>query len=271
MKNEFLIFAPPDSENDIFRITMAGITYEDPNYSVTRNNSSQFTLEYIISGEGTVCDKGENYQVCKGDMYMLQLGENHHYFSNPHNPWKKIWINAQGSLPENLTRTYGIYSNSVFKNTDGYDLLKQAVDICCNHTLSAREINEQIAVIFHRLVILMSNSIKTLPPISNEADILKKYLDSHINDNVTIEELSKLIFRSESQTIRIFKKYFNDTPYEYLMKNKIYRAKTLLKNTNMRVKDIAYSIGFSDEHYFSSIFKQRTSMSPKEYKKISIK
>ena len=269
MNNEFLIFAPPDDTNDIFCITMAGITYKNPNYSVKRNNSKQFTLEYIISGEGTIFNNGEKYHVGKGDMYMLQPGSDHYYYADTQNPWEKIWINAHGNLIENLTRAYGIYSTVIFKNTNGYALLKKAVDICCNHTLSAVQINDQIALIFHELVIMMRNSVKKTNVVSKEADILRNYLNMHINENVTIRELSELIFRSESQTIRIFKKYFNDTPYEYLMKNKINRAKTLLKNTDMKVKDIAFSLGFCDEHYFSSIFKHRTSMTPKEYKQNS--
>ena len=266
MNEEFLIFIPPDDENDIFCLTLTGITYKNPDYCVTRKKSKLLTLEYIIAGEGTVfCDK-DKYHVEKGDMYMLMPGSDHYYFSDPQNPMEKIWINAHGTLIENLTRIYGIHSKVKFENTNGYNLLKKAVDICCNHTLTAREMNSRVSIIFHELVILMSQNMRQNDGISTEADTLRNYLNMHINENVSIKELSKLIFRSESQTIRIFKKYFNDTPYEYLMKNKINRAKTLLKNTNMRVKDIAFSLGFCDEHYFSSIFKKRTSMTPKEYK-----
>ena len=266
MNNEFIIFVPPDDENDVFCITLAGITYKNPDYRVIRNNSKQFTLEYVISGEGTVVDNTQTYHVAKGDMYMLQPGANHYYYSSSQNPWEKIWINAHGTLIENLTRTYGIHSTVLFEKTNGYPLLKKAVDICCNHTLSASQINNEIALIFQELVILMSNCVKKTNHISKEANILKNYLNMHINENITISELSRLILRSESQTIRIFKKYFNDTPYEYLMKNKIYRAKTLLQNTNMKVKDIAFSLGFCDEHYFSKIFKQRTFQTPKEFR-----
>jgi YesN/AraC family two-component response regulator len=44
-------------------------------------------------------------------------------------------------------------------------------------------------------------------------------------------------------------------------------AKSLLQNTSLSAKEIAFRLGFSDEHYFSNFFKKRTGMRPVEYKK----
>ena len=102
---------------------------------------------------------------------------------------------------------------------------------------------------------------------SKEAVTLKSYIDMHIEERISVKTLSELIYRSESQTIRIFKQNYKKTPYEYLLDGKINRAKILMTNTNISVKETAYRLGFSDEHYFSGIFRKKTGFSPTEYRK----
>ena len=44
-------------------------------------------------------------------------------------------------------------------------------------------------------------------------------------------------------------------------------AKELLSNTMLAVKEISYSLGFTDEHYFSTFFRKRTGITPLDYRK----
>ena len=63
------------------------------------------------------------------------------------------------------------------------------------------------------------------------------------------------------------KKEMKITPYEYHLKNKIDRAMLLLETSDLSIKEIAFSLGFSDEHYFSDIFKRKTGIKPTHYRK----
>ena len=73
--------------------------------------------------------------------------------------------------------------------------------------------------------------------------------------------------RSESQTIRIFKRAYGVTPYAYLLEKKLDLAGQLLRDTNLSVREIAEKLSFADEYYFSNVFKKKTGVSPSVYRR----
>ena len=53
---------------------------------------------------------------------------------------------------------------------------------------------------------------------------------------------------------------------EYITHRRVARAEILLAGSSMTVKDIAYSVGYSDQMYFSRVFKKFTGSSPTQYR-----
>jgi AraC-like DNA-binding protein len=57
------------------------------------------------------------------------------------------------------------------------------------------------------------------------------------------------------------------TPYQYYIHIKIHKAEELLGDKNISVKETARRMGFEDQLYFSRIFKQKTGITPSDWKK----
>lgn len=264
---EYLITIPTPEKSEPFYISLAGITYEDPLYKIQRANSPIYNIEYVISGKGWIEIDNRIIEVNSGDMYMLPEGIKHTYYSDSINPWRKIWFNGCGHLYEQLIVLYGLKNIYHFPNLNGYNVLNKLISICADKSLSVDEINRKGTLIFTEIILMMYKHKNSETKISSDAIILKNYIDAHPKENISIKTLSKLIFKSESQTNRIFKKNFSITPYEYILNNKISRAKLILQNSNISIKEISFMLGFSDEHYFSNIFKKKTGISPSAYKK----
>jgi AraC-like DNA-binding protein len=113
----------------------------------------------------------------------------------------------------------------------------------------------------------MQASIKRDDRLSGIGAEMKDFLNTRITEKFQICDLCRHISRSESQTIRLFKKIFGITPYTYVLDKKIGFAKKLLMDTNLSVKEIATKLCFSDEYYFSNIFKKKTGLTPSQYRR----
>lgn len=263
MKEEF-IKSPYMDKQFPFRVLLSGKTYPDSAYHILRKNSTMMCVEYIITGKGTVKNDGKEYSVEKGDCYLLAPGKRHEYYSDKKEPFEKIWFNAEGTLINVLVDLYGLSEYTVFKNSDADKYILEIQKQLSRNDCSSLEIQEKCTIIFHKLLNHLKRNIcdKTF----DSAEIIKNYIDLNFFKDISIEELSNIIYKSESQTIKIFKEKYCITPYQYLIKCKINYAKNLLLSTNLQIKDIAYKLNFADEHYFSSLFKEKVGVSPGKYR-----
>ena len=101
-------------------------------------------------------------------------------------------------------------------------------------------------------------------------DILKTIDYIHLNyeKNISLGELSQLINYSNSYFSTLFKSITSKSYLEYLNHYRIKKAMELLKNTDMRVIDVASSVGFENVTNFNRMFKKLIGMSPRDYKKL---
>ncbi|MBQ7095707.1 MAG: helix-turn-helix transcriptional regulator [Clostridia bacterium] len=249
---------------DLLRIQMCGITYPDKNYEISRKNSDVACLEYIEKGMGVLRIDGQTFYPEEGDTYLLQVGTTHHYFSDKETPWKKIFINVSGSLPDSLIEGYGLKNIYYFK---GLDLSNELQMILALAKENKEDSTEEIICILNRAFLKMREHIKSIDHPFDIAEKMREYLRNHAASKFKMEELCRYISRSESQSIKIFKKAYGITPYAYFLEKKIKLAKDMLINTNLSVKQIADHLNFADEYYFSNIFKQKTGLSPAKYRK----
>ncbi len=249
---------------DVIKLDICGITYPDKNYEIYRKLSKTACIEYIESGTGTVHIDNNTFRPCEGDSYFLHSYKKHHYFSDKENPWKKYFINLSGNLLETLIDGYHLKDIHFFPGLNIKNELCEIIELSKNNE---NDNTGEIICILNRIFLKMHTSVKTKSSAPRIAEEMKNYLNLHIQDKFKIEDLCKHISRSESRTIRIFKDAYGVTPYAYVLNKKIILAKSLLLNTNLSVKQIAYKLNFTDEYYFSNIFKDKTGVSPSSFRK----
>ena len=93
-----------------------------------------------------------------------------------------------------------------------------------------------------------------------------EYIHAHINDNIEIEQLANEACVSKPYFIKLFKREFGFSPIQYINKKKVERAQLLLFTTDKKVKEVAYTLGFSDQNYFIRMFHKHTDTTPQEYR-----
>ena len=98
-------------------------------------------------------------------------------------------------------------------------------------------------------------------------DIIKKYMDDHFRENITREELSRLVFLNPDYLSRLFKRKMGVSISSYLIQKRIDLAKELLAGTRTPVSVISSQVGYDNFAYFTKIFRDKVGMSPNEYRK----
>lgn len=264
------IFTLPQNNIQNFSADLAGISYCDETYSITREKSQLYVFEYIISGEGTLYHNNELYHPHQGDFYILKAGARHNYYSDKSNPWTKIWLNCHGSLVGHLLSDYGLSQTVLIRNFNDISIMCEIINICKREV---KDKHHEIALLLHRLIMQLCSANQLVIKRKNDnavmndnAIMIKEYIETHQEEQIEIKNLAKLVYLSPSRTIHIFKDAYGCTPYDYALKVKMSTAKLLLENTALPVKEIARRVGFKDTHYFSNYFKTVTGLSPKYYR-----
>ena len=97
--------------------------------------------------------------------------------------------------------------------------------------------------------------------------IIEEYFNEFYMEKISLKKLSKYLFLSEKQTERIIKKSFGISFREKLSKIRLTNAKKMLEETELELRDIAEACGYSSYNGFYLAFKEKTKMTPMEYRK----
>ena len=244
-----------------FHSAIIGITYPYPDYYMSSEIRSFDVFEYVLSGEGEILLDGVWRTASEGDVYILRSGEPHEYRANPDNPWKKIWINYTSEYMSHLLTAYGVKSG-IYKSTACAPLFEELFSFAEGGEGSPLA-NLRISELMNRIAYRIAEWRLESRGVESR---IRAELDGAVYKQISLDELSEKMHMSPSNLIRVFKKKYSVTPYEYLIGQKISAAKLLLSDTEMTVREIAERLCISDEHYFSNLFLSRTGMRPREYR-----
>ncbi|MEZ4855997.1 MAG: helix-turn-helix domain-containing protein [Gelidibacter sp.] len=92
------------------------------------------------------------------------------------------------------------------------------------------------------------------------------YIDTHIQEKITIDELADLVLLGRRSFERRFKAATNNSVLEYINRVKIEFAKRSFESSRKNISEVMYDVGYTDSKAFRSIFKKITGLTPIEYR-----
>lgn len=110
-----------------------------------------------------------------------------------------------------------------------------------------------------------------LPPPQQQFYVKQgiSYMQNHLSDNFSIENLAEMLGVSSSYFNRLFVKEMGMTPLGYLNNLRISHAAFLLSDTLLSVDEVAKKCGFSCGNYFCKVFRRALGYSPSEFRRRS--
>lgn len=92
------------------------------------------------------------------------------------------------------------------------------------------------------------------------------YIDEHLDQEIKLLDLAQLVGLSPFYFSRLFKQSIGIPPHQYVLQQRVERAKQLLKTTKLPITEIAISCGFSSHSHLGKLIRQCTGLSPKAYR-----
>ena len=248
------------------RFHMCGTTYPNRNYVIHRPKSPLYCIEYIVAGTGQVQAGESRFAPRAGDTYFLPQGIDHHYGSDKHDPWEKIWLNVSGSTLTELSKQYGIEGIYHFPALDISDLLAK-FQYYASHPSTPNAAERCVALLNQILFRMACTQDIEKQQQRSPVQMMLAYIEQHETDVIRLEQLAAACQKSPSQAERLFRAELGIPPYRYVLNRKIDLARQLLTETGMSVRDIAAYLSFEDEFYFSGLFRRKVGLSPTQYRK----
>ena len=90
----------------------------------------------------------------------------------------------------------------------------------------------------------------------------QKYIEEHLDEAISAEDLARLVALSPSHFCRAFKKSFGKPPHAYVIAARIERARVLMLTTSQSLSEITFACGLADQSHFCRYFRRATGISP---------
>lgn len=242
-------------------------------YRKRPNGIDQHILIYCIEGSGWVQIAETRLSVSSGEFFVVPAKTPHFYAANKDNEWTIYWIHYKGKVLDKVT-------NLLLKELNGY---KSAVSYSENRIKLFEEIYSNLergysidnlryanlCLSYFLSSFLFKDKFDIVAPVGTRdvAGIAIDYMQKHINQMLTLNEIALSVNLSVSHLAAIFHKRTGFAPIEYFNHLKIQKASQYLQFTQDRVNEISNKLGIQDSYYFSRLFKKLMGISPIEYRK----
>ena len=249
----------------------------------------EFEFLYVESGE-IICGIGEKQIILsKGDAIFINSKILHRFYASSGGVIPNFVCMPEFIAPEN-SLVYKKYILPIISSNMSFQCFQiaepwQARIIQIMIKIMGTQENEKIRelstlallqnlwLIFYENVKLSGKEeVQTVDEAAQKrVQLMMQYIHENYNHEMSLDEIASHIGISKSTALNLFQRFLHTTPVSYLIGYRLQAASWLLKNTNKKVKTIAYESGFRNVDYFCRLFKRRYHLTPSEYRCICLK
>lgn len=252
-------------------ISVSSSLYEKDWKSI-RHTHPFVELFYVKSGSGSFFIEDQSFPIAKDELIIINPNVEHTEISLDDPPLEYITLGIEdfqfsfshkGSYlalkDKSVTKNLGIYFSSILSEVEhrapGYELV-------CQNFLE----------ILTLLLMRQTDSAFELIPVENttrECSRIKRYIDSHYQDDITLDNLAKMAHLNKYYFVHAFTKFYGQSPIQYLTAIRLKTSKDLLESSDYTISEIAQLSGFSSSSYFAQCFRKHCGMTALAYRNLT--
>lgn len=255
------------AKETLFYVEMYGHFACGNRYKVQRDSFDSYLLILTLNGSGTI-ETSLGTSICKKEqMAIIDCNEKHTYRSN--GKWEFLWLHFNGNKSKEMVRTLISNQGNVVSMPE--TSLTSRFFSSLVHQKMIGSIGEEINVSSYIHLFLAEALNHTWKNgVRNPKSIMVNeaigYIESNYKNKITITDIAKFVGCSESSFSHSFRKETGISPYEYIMRKRLNKAKELLKTTNATLCEISEEVGFNSEANFIKTFRMKNNMTPNAFR-----
>ncbi len=95
---------------------------------------------------------------------------------------------------------------------------------------------------------------------------IREFVDAKMEDELSLDEMAQSVGLSTAHFARMFRKSTGETPHQFVLRQRLERAKAMLRAPDARVLDVAVACGFKTQQHFAQVFRDVCGVSPTGYR-----
>jgi len=243
-----------------------------PSYTVNWKSGrvlNEFQFVYISEGTGRFRSFQGEAMITPGTMLLLVPGERHWYQPDTDTGWTEYWIGFKGECAEAwLERNFIDRENNIYHpgiSSSLLNIFNESISLVKAEPPCMQQlVSSLIPQILARLYAGRQQEGYSLTEDSF-FEKARNLFENHIYDKFDIEEITTTLSINYYSLREYFNQHTGMSPYHYFLQMKINRAKELLLQGDMSVKEVSFKLAFDSPYYFSRLFKKKTGISPSQW------
>ena len=225
-----------------------------------------YTLHYVISGKGFLELNGKKYHVKENEYFIYPPNIDLSYYPDEQEPWTYFWFNFNGTLAESYYQDL-LTDSPVLSSASRAENHQLFSDFLTVFSTRPPKYYETLAL-FYSIMGKLTSQKDEYGTKNTFYETAKETIDlNYLQPTFSIDSLCLILHISHSYLCKIFKEKTGVTLKYYLISLRLNYSISLLKATDLPIKQVAYQSGFSDEFNFMKSFKKHFDTTPSLYRK----
>lgn len=252
-----------------FYCTEQGAFYARSGFFTERSNKDSYELFYTLDGCGTIEQGGRQTTLQRGSALLIDCRTPQRYRTAPTTDrWYHLWAHIDGAGVDEFAKMLEVDALRPVYVAEPIARRHMAA-IASNLELPGMLPTTVIGLAVHSLLAEMMGAAAAGGESAAGDEAVRRacaLIESAYSEDLSLDDIATSANVSKSYLLKLFRQRLGTTPYEYLMRYRITRAKELLAETNERIGAIALAVGFNSESNFSYRFSKMVGQSPRAYR-----
>ena len=216
------------------------------------------------------CAPGQTFAVAPGDLFFARPNQLIRYTADEQQPWEYSWVGFNGACAHKLAAQLPFCDDAPVHHTQDPDGMRRALSaIYSSRGLQPQDEAAMVGYLYLFISSLMRENIESKPHSTSSSSqyVLNaiKYIQFNYSHDISIDDVAKSVGVSRSHLYRVFMLNVGQSPIDYLTEYRINEACKLLRTGSLSIAEVAISVGFFDQFYFSRVFKRAKGVPPSKY------